>query len=84
MILLFHIITAFVSLAWSTWLYFAPSKGRLYTAYSLVTATLVSGSYLIATQGSHILETCTTGLVYLGIVSVAIYSARNKLAAAHS
>jgi hypothetical protein len=80
MILLTHILVALFSIIFTTYLYFAPSKAKLYTAYTLVGLTLTSGTYLVVIKPSHILQTCVTGLVYLAVVGVGVLLAQRKLA----
>jgi len=79
MILLFHIVVALTSLAYSGYLFFKPSKSGLNIAYALVAATLASGTYLVVGSG-HLVSACVSGLVYLAFVLPAIVAARNKLA----
>ncbi len=80
MLVLTHVLIALASLAYTTYLFFRPSHTKLHISYSLVAATLASGIYLVFVTGEHILQACTTGLLYFGIVSLAIAAARNKLA----
>jgi hypothetical protein len=80
MLVLMHIVIACSSLLTSTWLLIAPSKGRLYTTYGLVAATILSGSYLVWKLHAPILQTCVTGLFYLGLVTVGIIVGQRKLA----
>jgi hypothetical protein len=80
MILLAHIVIALSSIAYSTYLFFSPSKKKLYASYGLVGLTLVSGTYLVISTGAHVLQSCLTGLVYIGVVSTVIVGARYRLA----
>ena len=79
MIILLHILIALTSLVVTTWLVIRPSRGRFTASYSLIAATLVSGTYLALTSG-RIQQTCLTGLVYLvvagGEVATAHYRTR--------
>ncbi len=79
MLILLHVIIAITSVLHTTYLYFYPSKAKLYTAYAFVSLTLVSGTYLVLVTRTHILQACVSGLVYIGIISLGIVSARNKL-----
>ena len=79
MILITHIIVAISSLAWTAYVYFRPSKTGLRVAYVLVATMLLTGFYLVLSKPSHLTQTCIEGLVYLGVVSYGIVSARNKL-----
>jgi hypothetical protein len=80
MIVLIHVLIALASMAYSTYVFFSPSQTKLRLSYGLVGATVASGTYLIVTNPAHMVQSCTTGLIYLGVVSVAIISARHKLA----
>jgi hypothetical protein len=80
MILGAHIFIALASVAYTTYLFFAPSQSRLNVSYGLTAATLLSGTYLVVSRGTHILESCVLGLLYIGAVSVVIASARRELA----
>jgi hypothetical protein len=80
MIILIHVLIALASIGFTTYLYFSPSKGKLYTAYGLIALTIASGTYLIIGAPSHMVESCTMGLTYLALVSVGILAARKKLA----
>ena len=81
MILFIHIASALAGLACATYLFFRPSIAALKTSYGLLAGTLGSGTLLVISTGSHLLEACMMGLVYTGAVSFGIVSARRKLAA---
>ena len=81
MILITHILIALASIGFTTYLYFSPSKKKLYVSYSLVGLTIATGTYLIITMPAHMVQTCIEGLAYLAIVSVGILLAQKKLAA---
>jgi hypothetical protein len=79
MIVLLHVLIALSSIAWTSYLYLAPSKHKFYAAYGLIAATLASGAYLVISTGSPLLSSCVTGLVYLGIVSSGVIASSKKL-----
>lgn len=81
MILLIHILIAMASIAFATYLFFAPSRAKLAMTYGLVASTVASGVYLIVSTPVHMTQTCVTGLVYLGAVAVVIGLAYRKLLA---
>lgn len=83
MILISHITIALLSVAYTTYLYFAPSRNKLRVTYTLVALTVVSGTWLIIANPAHMVQSCITGLAYLAIVFFGIALARNKLAAEH-
>lgn len=80
MILVTHIIIALSSVAYTTLLLFRPTQSKLYISYALVAATLASGIYLTVINPASMLRTCTTGLVYVVLVTAGIAIARKKLA----
>jgi hypothetical protein len=80
MILVTHIIIALSSVGYTTLLLLRPTQAKLYTSYILVAATLASGIYLTVINPASMLRTCTTGLVYVVIVTAGIAIARKKLA----
>ena len=80
MALVFHLIVAFGSIIYAAYAYWRPSKSKLYATYFLVVMTFITGFFLVFTKPAHMVEVCTLGLAYLGVVSVGIVSARNKLA----
>lgn len=79
MLLLAHIIIALVSILFATLLFFSPSDFKFKANYLLVSATLASGTYLVVDRGSHLLESCAIGLVYIGAVFYAIIAAKRRL-----
>ncbi|HSW66787.1 MAG TPA: hypothetical protein VLI54_06640 [Bacillota bacterium] len=80
MILIFHIAIAIASIAYATYLLFSPSDTKFYVSYALVGLTLMSGTYLVVVSGAPILSSCTTGLIYLAIVSTQLGIARARWA----
>lgn len=80
MILLAHIIIAMVSVLFATLLFFSPTDFKFKVNYLLLAATLASGTYLVLDRGTHLVESCLTGLAYIGVISFALVSARRKFA----
>jgi hypothetical protein len=80
LLIILHVFIALSSIAYSTYIFFAPTKDRLRVNFALIIMTLLSGSYLVAAKPAHMLESCTMGLLYLGFVSVGVVAARRKLA----
>lgn len=79
MILLTHILIAISSIIYTSLLLIQPSRTKLRTSYILIAATLASGTYLTVLNPVHMLQTCTTGLIYVVIVSAGIFIARQQL-----
>lgn len=80
MVLVIHILIALASIVASGWAFLVPSKAKLRTSYTLVAATLASGTYLVLSTHTPLTQACLTGLIYLAIVSTGIALARRKLA----
>jgi len=80
MVILIHVVIALSSLALTTGLLFKPAQAGFRLAYGLIALTLVSGTYLIFSTGVNILHACTTGLIYLAVVSSSLVAARHRLA----
>lgn len=83
-ILPIHVVIALASVFYSTFLYVSPSKKRLNITYGLVALTLITGTHLVIVSHAAMLSACTTGLIYIGVMLVAIYASRRKLAAQKS
>lgn len=81
MILLTHILIAISSIIYTSLLIIQPSRTKLRTSYLLIGATLASGTYLTILNPVHMLQTCTTGLIYVVIVSAGVFVARQRLIA---
>lgn len=79
MIVLLHVLIALGSIAFTTYLYFRPSKRKFYASYGLIAATLGSGTYLVVSTHSPLLSSCMTGLIYLGVVLAGTAAAQQKL-----
>jgi hypothetical protein len=82
MILVTHILIALSSVIFTTYLLLRPTEVKLYSSYVLVAATIASGVYLTVINPASMLRTCTTGLVYVVIVTAGIAIARKRLAIA--
>lgn len=80
-ILLAHIAIALTSVAFTTILLFAPSKLKLHISYALMGLTLASGTLLLIENPAHMVQACTSGLLYTGLTTFGILTARNRLAA---
>jgi hypothetical protein len=80
MMLILHISIALLSVIYTAFVYFAPSKAKLNGSYALVAMTVASGTWLIIANPAHMVQSCITGLVYLGVIFFGISLARRKLA----
>jgi len=79
MMILLHILAALSSMVCTGFLYFLPSKRKLYASCGLLVLTLASGAYLVVSTHSPLLPACMGGLIYLGLVSLGTLGAFSKL-----
>lgn len=79
MILALHITAALLSLIIAGWLYVRPSRLLLGMSYSLIAGTITSGTLLIVSQPTHMLEACVMGLVYVGLTTTGTVLGKRKL-----
>lgn len=80
MLVLTHILIAISSLVVTTLAFFVPTKTKLNITYALVGLTFLSGTLLVLSMPSHLVSSCISGLLYLGIVLAGIFAARYRLA----
>jgi hypothetical protein len=80
MIVILHVLIAAVSIAHVTLAYFRPSRKQIYISYSFVGLTLLSGVSLVVFEPARMIQACTSGLVYLAVMTVAIMATNVKLA----
>jgi len=80
MLLLVHIAIALSSIGLTGFTYLSPSKTKLKISYGMIGGTFITGTLLVILSPSHLVSACISGLLYLGLVSVGILSARHKLA----
>lgn len=78
--LLLHISIAFASLAFTGYTYLRPAPAKIKTSYGMVAATFITGTFLLISSPSHMVEACTMGLAFVAITSFGTVAARNKLA----
>ncbi len=81
MLVFLHVIIALGSVVFTTYLFFYPTRYKFFAAYGLVAATLASGTYLVVSTHARLLQACTSGLIYLAVVSTGIALARHKFVA---
>jgi len=80
MILPLHITIALLSIVYTAYVFFLPTKNKLRVSYTLVALTVATGTWLVVTNPAHMVQSCITGLLYLGVVFSAIALAQHKLA----
>ena len=80
MILILHISIALASVVSSTYALIYPSRNKLNLSYALVALTIATGTYLVISLHTPLLQVCTTGLVYIGGIFLVLLSAHKRLA----
>lgn len=80
MILVTHILIALASIAFAAFTVFTPNKDKLRVSLLLTGLTIVSGTVLVVTTNSPLLQSCMTGLGYLAIMFAAIAVSYYRLA----
>lgn len=80
MILAVHIFLALSSIILASISTLYPSPGKLYACCGLATGTLASGTFLVVSSGSHLIEACLSGICYLAVVSALVIRVQSKLA----
>ena len=84
MIILIHVTIALLGLAQATYGLIVPSKGKLRATYAHTAATFASGTYLVWHLHAPVLQSCLSGLTYLGLIlaaTLATHYRMNKTAA---
>jgi hypothetical protein len=79
MMLILHICIAISSILQTSYMLIAPSKIGLRISYALMGLTLTSGTYLIVSTGTHLLEACLMGVLYTGFVAYGIVRTQRTL-----
>lgn len=77
-----HILSALFGLTVGGFAVFRPSDGVIKIAYGLVGLTLASGTYLVISRPVHIVSACLSGILYIGVTSLSLHTARRRLALA--
>ena len=80
MLLLTHILIALSSLLFTTYLYFKPSKAKIYASYLLIGLTLGTGTILILIHPASLSKTWTSGLLYFAFTISGTLAAQYKIA----
>jgi len=80
MLLLTHIFIALISIVFTAITFITPSALKIRVSSWLVGLTLATGTVLVISTKSALMQACMTGLVYLGINLLGIIAAMRKLA----
>ncbi|HSX00298.1 MAG TPA: hypothetical protein VLH38_04645 [Patescibacteria group bacterium] len=80
--LLLHILTAITCAGFSAYLYFSPSRSKLRMSYGLLAGTVGTGTYLVVSSHAPIVQSCVTGLTFVGASLIGVVLAKRKLAKA--
>lgn len=80
MITLIHVLIALSSIGIATVSLLRPSNKLFYASYVGILSTLASGVYLVVVSPAQMIHACTSGVVYLSIVTIVTVAARVKFA----
>jgi hypothetical protein len=81
MLVILHISIALSSLIYNAYTFFYPSKPKFRVSYSLIALTIATGTVLVISTHSNMVQACTTGLVYTAISLAGIIAGHRRLAA---
>jgi hypothetical protein len=79
MLLIVHIVSASISLIFSTFGLFFPSLLKLKISYIFIAATFLTGTLLIFEKNVSLAHVCMSGLTYLAIALTEAYITRKRL-----
>jgi hypothetical protein len=80
MVIAVHVLIAILSVIFTGYTFLSPSQTKLRVSYSLVALTVASGTYLVITMPAHLVQSCVTGLVFIGVSLTGIAASKRKLA----
>lgn len=80
MVLITHIVLAFISVIFALYTALFPSKIKLRATYLLTLGTVVSGFILLVTRPANLGQTYISGIIYLGFMVAVSTLARKKFA----
>ena len=83
-LLITHIIIALTGIGITTVLLLSPSKRKLNLSGLFLAGTLTTGTILVISSSSHMLQSCIMGLLYTAFVVGGIAIAKRKLAKENS
>lgn len=84
MLLISHILIALISVGYTAFTFFEPTENRIKGSSWLVGLTLATGTVLVVSTHSGLMQACATGLIYLGFNVAGIMAASRKLATENS
>ena len=78
MTIIIHVLIALASIAMASYACIQPTQIKLRATYILAASTLMTGFYLVLTMPAHMLQACTSGVIYLSVMIAAIAIARKR------
>jgi hypothetical protein len=82
MIILFHVVVALSSIVMTSLAGLFPSVTKLRIGAVLIGVTLISGTYLVFSLHSSLMQSCVTGLAYLAVTLAGMVVGNYRLATA--
>ncbi len=77
--ILLHVIIAIISVGYTTFSAFVPSKNKLNIVYVLTALTLGTGTLLIFTEHTNMTRLCLMAVLYIGFVVANVYIIRKRV-----
>lgn len=78
--LLLHIIIALSTVGISGFALISPNSNKLRLSYLLTLLTFITGGYLVVLSPAHLVSSCISGLVFLGVVGTMLFAANKRFA----
>lgn len=77
--LILHVTVAILSVILVSLSYAKATKRKIWLSYLLIAATLISGTVVTIQSHAKLIPACTSGLIYIGFMSLGINRAQHKL-----
>lgn len=78
--LILHIIIAISTVGASGFSLIKPTSNKIRLSYLLTIMTFITGGYLVVVKPSHLVSSCITGLIFLGVVGTLLFMANKRFA----
>ena len=77
--ILLHVLIAIISVAYTTFSAFVPSKKKLNIVYVLTALTLGTGTVLIFSLHTNMTRLCLMAILYIGFIVANVYIIRKRV-----
>ena len=79
MVILLHVAIAILSVAFTTFSAFFPSKFKLNAIYVLTALTLGSGTFLIFSNHTNMTRLCLMAILYIGFTVAGVFVIKKRV-----